>query len=38
VSACRECGRHYLRYSEAGGYFTDARIRALLVDAPLSLP
>lgn len=39
VHACRACGRHYLRYSEAGGYFTDARIRALqaalLADAPL---
>jgi hypothetical protein len=31
------CSRHYLRYNEAGGYFTELRIRALqpalLVDA-----
>ena len=37
VAACRQCGRAYLRYDEGGGYFTDARIRALqpglLVDA-----
>ena len=39
VLRCRDCGRHYLRYNEAGGYFTELRIRALqpalLVDAPL---
>jgi hypothetical protein len=39
VVCCRECGRAYLRYDEAGGYFTEARIRALqaalLVDAAL---
>jgi hypothetical protein len=39
VSRCQICGRHYLRYNEAGGYFTELRIRALqpglLVDAPL---
>lgn len=37
VSRCLKCGRHYLRYTEGGGYFTDDRIRALrpelLVDA-----
>jgi hypothetical protein len=37
VSRCMNCGRHYLRYNEAGGYFTELRIRALqpalLVDA-----
>lgn len=37
VARCRLCGRCYLRYNEAGGYFTDPRIRALqselLVDA-----
>ena len=37
VARCRDCGRHYLRYNEAGGYFTELRIRALqpglLVDA-----
>lgn len=36
---CVKCTRHYLRYNEAGGYFTEVRIRALrpqlLVDAPL---
>ncbi|WP_034295286.1 hypothetical protein [Herbaspirillum sp. RV1423] len=29
VSACAICGRCYLRYTEAGGYFVDRRIRAL---------
>lgn len=37
VLRCRACGRHFLRYNEAGGYFTELRIRALdpalLVDA-----
>lgn len=37
VARCMDCGRHYLRYNEAGGYFTEWRIRALqpglLVDA-----
>lgn len=40
VARCMNCGRHYLRYNEAGGYFTELRIRALqpdlLVDAALS--
>jgi hypothetical protein len=39
VVRCMQCGRSYLRYEEAGGYFTEQRIRALqsalLVDAPL---
>lgn len=39
VARCTICGRVYLRYNEAGGYFTEWRIRALqpalLVDAPL---
>ncbi|MFZ6647945.1 hypothetical protein ACO0LO_19625 [Undibacterium sp. TJN25] len=39
VAQCKNCGRHYLRYTEAGGYFVDRRIRQLssrlLVDAPL---
>ena len=39
VARCRVCGRYYLRYTEAGGYFVDRRIRllqgALLVDASL---
>ena len=39
VARCMDCGRHYLRYNEAGGYFTEWRIRALqpelMVDAPL---
>jgi hypothetical protein len=39
VARCMTCGRHYLRYNEAGGYFTELRIRALqpqlLVDAAL---
>lgn len=39
VARCLSCGRHYLRYNEAGGYFTELRIRALqpelLVDAAL---
>ena len=38
VARCTTCGRVYLRYNEAGGYFTEWRIRALqpglLVDAP----
>ncbi|MBO9537023.1 hypothetical protein [Herbaspirillum sp.] len=29
VARCTLCGRHYLRYTEAGGYFVDRRIRAL---------
>lgn len=40
VARCMNCGRNYLRYNEAGGYFTELRIRALqpalLVDAALS--
>ncbi len=32
IARCTQCGRHYLRYTEAGGYFVDRRIRAL--DAP----
>lgn len=39
VARCTRCERHYLRYNEAGGYFTELRIRALqpalMVDAPL---
>lgn len=39
VVRCRACGRHFLRYNEAGGYFTELRMRALrpelLVDAAL---
>ncbi|WP_332848008.1 hypothetical protein [Massilia sp. S19_KUP03_FR1] len=39
VARCMQCGRIYLRYNEAGGYFTELRIRALqawlLVDAAL---
>lgn len=39
IARCLNCGRHYLRYNEAGGYFTELRIRALqpqlLVDAAL---
>lgn len=37
VARCLDCGRCYLRYNEAGGYFTELRIRALqpelIVDA-----
>lgn len=29
VARCLDCDRHYLRYNEAGGYFTELRIRAL---------
>ncbi|KAF1042544.1 MAG: hypothetical protein GAK35_02658 [Herbaspirillum frisingense] len=29
IARCTLCGRHYLRYMEAGGYFVDRRIRAL---------
>lgn len=29
VATCNNCGRAYLRYTEAGGYFVDQRIRAL---------
>jgi len=39
VVRCMICGRYFLRYNEAGGYFTEIRLRALrpelLVDAPL---
>lgn len=39
VAHCRDCGRAWLCYTEAGGYFVDPRLRALraahLVDAPL---
>jgi hypothetical protein len=38
VARCLDCGRYYLRYNEAGGYFTELRIRALqpelIVDPP----
>ncbi|GGY87523.1 hypothetical protein ACFFTM_15725 [Pseudoduganella plicata] len=29
VARCLDCDRHYLRYNEAGGYFTELRMRAL---------
>ncbi|MCA1326121.1 hypothetical protein [Herbaspirillum sp. alder98] len=29
AARCAQCGRLYLRYTEAGGYFVDRRIRAL---------
>lgn len=29
VARCTHCARLYLRYTEAGGYFVDRRIRAL---------
>ncbi len=29
IATCTLCGRSYLRYTEAGGYFVDRRIRAL---------
>lgn len=29
VVRCQQCGRHYLRYTEAGGYFSELRMRAL---------
>lgn len=39
VAKCLTCGRYFLRYTEAGGYFVDRRIRSvlseLLVDAEL---
>ncbi|MET0963948.1 MAG: hypothetical protein ABWY05_14215 [Noviherbaspirillum sp.] len=39
VAQCLKCGRCFLRYTEAGGYFVDRRIRALLpelmIDAAL---
>lgn len=39
VARCIKCGRLYLRYTEAGGYFSEVRMRALqpplLVDAAL---
>lgn len=39
VLRCVTCQRLYLRYTEAGGYFSELRLRALrpqlLVDAPL---
>jgi hypothetical protein len=37
LTRCVKCNRHYLRYTEAGGYFSELRIRALrpqlLIDA-----
>ena len=43
VARCMNCGRYYLRYNEAGGYFTDLRIRAhcslhVLVDRRVGFP
>lgn len=38
VARCMNCGRHYLRYNEAGGYFTELRIRALRADLLLDAP
>ncbi|WP_092435602.1 hypothetical protein [Collimonas sp. OK607] len=39
ISKCLVCERHFLRYTEAGGYFVDKRIRALnpelIVDASI---
>lgn len=39
VLRCQACSRYFLRYNEAGGYFTELRMRALrpelLVDAAL---
>lgn len=39
VLRCVKCNRHYLRYTEGGGYFSELRMRALrpslLVDAAL---
>jgi hypothetical protein len=39
VWQCEACTRSYLRYTEAGGYYVEQRIRALapelLIDAPL---
>lgn len=29
VLRCVKCNRHYLRYTEGGGYFTEQRMRAL---------
>lgn len=29
IARCTQCGRLYLRYMEAGGYFVDRRIRSL---------
>lgn len=38
VAQCISCGRVYLRYTEAGGYYVEERIRTLnpllIVDAP----
>lgn len=38
VSTCLHCGRMFLRYVEAGGYFVDRRIRALLPDLLVDAP
>jgi len=39
VVRCVKCSRHYLRYTEGGGYFSEVRMRALrppvLADAAL---
>ena len=29
LAVCTHCGRHYLRYTEAGGYFVERRLRSL---------
>jgi hypothetical protein len=37
ITKCQVCSRYFLRYTEAGGYFVDRRIRLLvserLIDA-----
>ncbi|WEF35313.1 hypothetical protein [Pseudoduganella chitinolytica] len=38
VARCLDCDRHYLRYNEAGGYFTELRIRALLPELLVDVP
>lgn len=38
VLRCLDCNRHYLRYNEAGGYFTEMRMRALRPELIVDMP
>ncbi len=38
VHRCTRCSRHWLRYTEFGGYYVDHRVRELLPDSIADLP
>lgn len=38
VARCLNCGRYFLRYNEAGGYFTELRIRVLQPELVVNPP